>query len=155
MYTGWINPKKNATMFRSVCMKCLIGLLPVFRSGQRQGIAVQHLVWQYGCQITWRCGPYRTDCRQPAQQCYQVYGMRRNLLSCRLFSREIVFGSDWLRHWHDGGNTCTYFRPFERQMTANNTDGFGLGLSIIQGLVHLFNGEIDVKARFIKEVPSR
>lgn len=39
------------------------------------------------------------------------------------------------------------FRPFERQMTANNTDGFGLGLSIIQGLVHLFNGEIDVKSK--------
>ena len=36
--------KEECNYVRSVCMKCLIGLLPVFRSGQRQGIAVQHLV---------------------------------------------------------------------------------------------------------------
>lgn len=36
------------------------------------------------------------------------------------------------------------FRPFERQVSAANVDGFGLGLAITQGLINLLNGTIKV-----------
>lgn len=36
------------------------------------------------------------------------------------------------------------FRPFERQASAANADGHGLGLSITQGLVKLLDGNIEV-----------
>ena len=36
------------------------------------------------------------------------------------------------------------FRPFERQASATNADGHGLGLSITQGLVKLLDGKIKV-----------
>lgn len=36
------------------------------------------------------------------------------------------------------------FRPFERQTSAANADGYGLGLPITQGLVNLLDGSIEV-----------
>lgn len=36
------------------------------------------------------------------------------------------------------------FRPFERQTSAANADGYGLGLPITQGLVNLLDGTIEV-----------
>ena len=36
------------------------------------------------------------------------------------------------------------FRPFERRASAANADGYGLGLSITQGLVNLLGGSIHV-----------
>lgn len=36
------------------------------------------------------------------------------------------------------------FHPFERQVSAANVDGFGLGLTITQGLINLLNGTIKV-----------
>lgn len=36
------------------------------------------------------------------------------------------------------------FRPFERQTSAANVNGYGLGLPITQGLVNLLNGTIEV-----------
>lgn len=36
------------------------------------------------------------------------------------------------------------FRPFERQISTANANGYGLGLPITQGLVNLLNGTIEV-----------
>ncbi len=42
------------------------------------------------------------------------------------------------------------FKPFERLENAETRDGFGLGLTIVQGLTGLLNGEIEVQSEYGK-----
>lgn len=46
------------------------------------------------------------------------------------------------------------FRPFERQTSAANADGYGLGLPITQGLVNLLGGTIGVTSSIDREARS-
>lgn len=46
----------------------------------------------------------------------------------------------------DGDTVRRIFAPFERAAPDTNAEGFGLGLSITQGLVHLLGGDISVES---------